>query len=154
MEFDEHELEQRVRHPPGTWKIWESAWFYATKTLGWVDLKCWLKGQYRSSSEGMGTRSMSKTLTPYRYGDDWGDPWRPLLLLRAWSIWRARWMGWASANECRSRELSRQVARFSTDMREAHSEHQLPLVDPLLGNAVAHLFLLQWTPDIVKNLIG
>ena len=74
MEPGEHESEQRFRHPPGTWKIWESTWFYATKTPGWVDMKCWLKWQYRSSSEGMGTRSMSKTLTPYRYGDDWDDP--------------------------------------------------------------------------------
>jgi hypothetical protein len=39
-------------------------------------------------------------------------------------------------------------------MREAHSEHQLPLVDPLLGNAAAHLFLFQWTPDIGEDLIG
>ena len=154
MESDEHELEQRFRHPPGAWKIWESTWLYATKTPGWVDMKCWLKWQYRSSSEGMGTRSMSKTLTPYRYGDDWDDPRRNLLLLRAWSIWRARWMGWPSANECRSRELSRQVARFSTDMREAHSEHQLPLVNPLFGNAAAHLFMLQWTPDLVTDLVG
>jgi len=43
MESDEHELEQRFRHPPGTWKIWESTWFYATTTLGWVNMKCWLK---------------------------------------------------------------------------------------------------------------
>ena len=63
-------------------------------------------------------------------------------------------MGWASANECRSRELSRQAARFSTDMREAHSEHQLPFGDPLLGNAVAHLCLLQWALAIAKDLTG
>ena len=39
-------------------------------------------------------------------------------------------------------------------MREAHSEHQLPLVDRLLGNATAHLLMLQWTPDIVTDLVG
>jgi hypothetical protein len=63
------------RHLPGTWKIWEGTWFYVTKTPGWIDVKCCLKHQFRAGEEGLGLTSMSRTLTPYHYGDDWEDPW-------------------------------------------------------------------------------
>ena len=143
------------RHPPGTWKIQESTWFYMTKTPGFFDVKVWLKTPFRCmSGEGMGVTHMSRTLTPHHYGDSWEDPWRTIFLLRAWTIWRARWLGWSRAKECRHREVCRQLDRFVADLKQAHVEHGLPLRNPLLGNALAHKFLLQWTADAVQTLLS
>ena len=142
------------RHLPGTWKIWDGAWFYATKPPGWIDITCCLKHQFRSGDEGLGITSMSRTLTPYHYGDEWDNPWRSLLLLRSWSIWRARWQGWARAKEHRLREVGRQVARFTADLRQAHAEHEVPLQIPLLGNELAHQLLSKWTADVVSAILA
>ena len=104
--------------------------------------------------EGLGTTSMSRTLTPYHYGDEWDNPWRSLLLLRSWSIWRARWQGWARAKEHRLREVGRQVARFTADLRQAHEEHEVSLQIPLLGNVLAHQLLSKWTADVVSAILA
>jgi hypothetical protein len=140
-----------TRHPPGTWKVWESTWFYATKTPGYIDLKCWIKSPLRNVYPGMGVYDMSKTLTPYHYGDEWENPWRTLLLLRAWSLWRARVYGWAQQKECRQREVARQAARFAADLRAACGER--PTV-PLLGSAAAHSLLVRWVGTEVSSIVG
>ena len=145
---------RHFRHLPGTWKVWEGTWFYITKTPGWIDVKCCLKHQFRQGEEGMGTSSMSRTLSPHHYGDVWEDPWRTLLLLRSWSIWRARWQGWARAKEFRMREVGRQVARFTAELRQAHLDHDLALAVPLLGNATAHHLLVKWTADVVSAVLA
>ena len=49
-----------ARHAPGTWKVWEGTWFYATKTPGFSDVKVIMKGPFRNVSEGMGNTNMSK----------------------------------------------------------------------------------------------
>jgi hypothetical protein len=113
----DEDMHPSFRHPAGTWKIWESTWFYVTKTPGFLDVKCHVKRQFHGVSEGMGVSSLSRTLTPHHYGDLWEDPWKTMLLLRSWSIWRARWQGWARAKDCRLREVARQVDRFVVDLR-------------------------------------
>jgi hypothetical protein len=148
------EEQRRHRHPPGTWKIWDGTWFYITKTPGWIDIKCWVKWQFRSVGEGMGTSIMSRTLTPHHYGDDWNNPWRSLLLLRSWTIWRARLHGWARAKDCRLRDVARQMDRFVIDLRTAHQEHNEPLAVPLLGSTAAHELLLKWAPDAVTRVLS
>ena len=126
-----------------------------TKTPGWLDVKCWLKTPFRCvTGDGMGVSSMSRTLSVHHYGDDWDDPWRSLLLLRAWSIWRARLEGWARAKPCREREVARQLARFVDDIKQAHEQHGLPLSQPLLGDAAAHRLLVKWTADAVQQLLS
>jgi len=150
---DQDSKDKRFRHPTGTWNIWNGTWFYITKTPGWIDVKARLKEPFCNALEGMGRSAMSKTLTPHHYGDVWEDPWRSLLLLRSWTIWRARWMGWARAKECRLREVNRQVERFVVHIREAHATHDLPLQTPLLGNVAAHGLLVKWTPDVVLQLL-
>ena len=143
---------RHYRHLPGTWKVWEGTWFYITKTPGWLDVTCCLKHQCRTGEEGMGTSSMSRTLTPHHYVFSWEHPWRSLLLLRSWAIWRARWLGWARAKEHRLREVGR-MARLTADARQAHLDHDVPLQSPLLGNALAHQLLSKWTADVVSALL-
>ena len=147
------EAEPRFRHPAGTFKIAESTWFFVTKTPGWIDVKCTMKYQFRGHLEGMANGlPMSRTLTPYHYGDEWEDPWRSLLLLRSWSIWRARAQGWARAKECRNREVLRQEARLVADLRREHVSRDIALRQPLVGSAPAHTLFAKWTPEVVRQL--
>ena len=151
MELEEKE---RYRHPAGTWKIWENQWFYMTQTPGWIDIKCWMKMPFRTVTHGMGTTNMSKTITPYHYGDLWENPWRSKLLLRSWCIWRARWQGWARAKECRAREVQSQVDRLIADLRDAHVQEGLALVKPLLASVSGHQLLVRWSSDVVQAILG
>ena len=77
------------RHPAGTWTVWECCWFYITKTPGYSDIKIWVRAPLRNAEVGMGTRFLSRTLTPLHYRDDSTYPWKSLLLLRAWGQCRA-----------------------------------------------------------------
>ena len=150
----DEEAERSFRHPAGTWKIWEGTWFYMTKTPGWIDMKCWVKAHFRTDGEGLGRTSTSKTLTPYHYGNDWDNPWRTMLLLRSWTVWRARWLGWARAKPCRQREVERQVERLMADVRQAHDLHEVALCNPLFASAPAHRLMARWVPDIVSQLVA
>jgi hypothetical protein len=47
-------------------------------------------GSFRNVTTGMGISALSKTLTPWHYGDTMDDPWRTLIVLKAWALWRAR----------------------------------------------------------------
>ena len=79
--------------------------------------------------------------------------WNTMLLLRSWSIWRARLEGWARRKEYRQREVQRQVAVLTTDIRRAHEEHELHLREPLLISAEAHSHLSKWVPDVVQSVL-
>ena len=139
------------RHAPGTWKVWENVWFYITKTDGWIDVKILVKHSFRNVTTGMGSMSFSKTLSPHHYDDEWEDPWRTFLLLRSWSIWRARLGGWAKEREGRLRELERQVARFESDLRAGQAKVGGRV---LLGSEAAQALLQKWVPDVVAKVLG
>ena len=137
------------RHAPGTWKIWENLWFYMTKTPGFADVKILVRHCFRNVTNGMGHTNMSKALTPHHYKDDWDDPWRTCLLLRSWSLWRARWQGWAKQKSCRLRELEKQEARFEMDLRAAQANISSVL---LLGTTQSEALLKKWVPDVAQRL--
>ena len=52
-----------ARHPPGTWTVVSTEWFYVTQTDGWIDIKIWIKHPLRGRDPGMGTWLIPKT--PY-----------------------------------------------------------------------------------------
>ena len=141
------------KYQVGTGKRWDNTWFVSTTTPGWSEVKCCMKSRFRNvSSGGMGARFMSKTLTPYHYGDEWDDPWKSILLLRSWAIWRARWQGWSTDQECRHHEVCRQMDRLVTDLKTAHATHAIPLRVPLLGSDKAHKQFTQWTPEVIDRV--
>jgi hypothetical protein len=133
------------RHQPGTWTIWTSAWFYITKTPGYSDVKCWVKAGFRRTPGGMGSKGLSKTLTPAHYGDEWQDPWRTLLLLRAWALWRSK--EWAAQRESRMHEFRRERGRLQQELEAVAAE--TPVGGSLLGSALAQGLLALWTPDLL-----
>ena len=140
-----------VRHPRGTFKVAEYTWFYITKTSGRLDVKIHMKNPWRQSSTGMGNSQTTKTLTTSHYGDDWENPWRTLLLLRAWSCWRARQAGWVFAEVHRVREHHAELARMEADIR---SRSLGAISAPLLGNFACHQLFSTWIPDLANKLLA
>jgi len=121
-----------------------------TKTPGNQDVKIHMKSRLRlpRAEGGLGHEAMSKTMTPKNYGDDWENPWRTLLMLRAWAIWRASRDGWTAERPGRAREQATQVARLTAALREAQGDDPAPL----LGHAMAHSWLQRCVPGIVAGL--
>ena len=69
------------------------------------------------------------------------DPWRALILLKAWALWRARYSGWVAARECRVREADMQPKSLIAQLRSAHGG---VAAMPLLGNDKASRVLETW----------
>ena len=149
--LSEEELaSKKVRHPPGTWTTWDSSWFYITKTKGFTDVKCWIKAPLRRGEHGMGAKQMSKTLTPAHYGDSWENPWRSMLLLQAWAVYRSGLNGWADKRPARVRERALLRSRLEKELRTAHGD----AAAPLLGSQKAHDRLREWVPDLVASMVA
>ena len=141
--------QEKHRHPTGTWTIWSNPWFYVIQTPGWTDMKCHMYGSFRR--EGcMGTVLSTKTLTPHHYGDSSIDPWRTMLLLRSWALWRARCLGWHTERECRLRETQRQAEWIKQELRRAHGGNPSA---PLSHDEKAHKLFLTWIPREVTELL-
>ena len=102
------------RHSAGTWTVWENVWFYMTQTPGWTDVKIHVKGPFRQVMYG--NRFYSKTLTPAHFGEDADNCLGTALLLRAWALWRAGFLGWAREREGRLREYEIQQQKLVDDI--------------------------------------
>ena len=94
----------------------------------------------------MGAWLMSRQVTPRDYGETREEPVRSLLLLRAWTLWRARQNGWADARSCRIRHFAEQEALLEIDMKA------LGAPCGLLGNAKANSVLWEMVPSLVERL--
>ena len=105
-----------------------------------------MNGFYHNVIVGMGPVQRSRTLTPWHYGDAFDDPWRTLILLKAWALWRARWDGWATRRASRVREADKLSRGIIADLRRAHGG---VAKEPLLGSGKAHRFLHRWVPHEV-----
>jgi len=140
------------RHAPGTWTIWSSAWFYITRTPGYSDVKCWVRSPLRNADRGMGVKGLSRTMTPAHYEESWESAARTILLLRAWSLWRADVDGWVAAKESRVREQARQRARLLEDLKAYHGGF---VVGPfLLGCKKGDKTLRVLVPGLAAELDG
>ena len=138
------------RHPLGTWKVWDSLWFYITQTPGWVDVKAHMKSPFRDPLM-MGKWDMSKTLRPHHFGETTLGPARTKLLLRAWTVWRPKRLGWAAARESRLRHLRREEEKLVRDILETDGRER-PTA-PLLQNEPAHAALLGRVPHLVERIL-
>jgi hypothetical protein len=139
-----------ARHASGTWKVWEDLWFYMTATPGFTDIKMHLKTPFRTP-EQMGRFQMSKALSPHHYGETVANPVKTRLLLRAWTIYRARMNGWAAARPGRGRHVASMMASLRDEIRSADSRKRPSM--PLLEHPAAHKWLEKWVPDLVLEFL-
>ena len=95
---------------------------------------------------GMGPTPMSKTVQPRDYGETRDHPVRSLMLLRAWTVWRARQGGWADAKPCRKRYIDEHEARLQRDIAA------LDAPGHLLGDPAANTVLKEVLPAMVGRL--
>ena len=137
---------KRRRHPPGTFKVWESTWFYMTQHPEHQDIKVWVKRCLREGEFGMARPNFSRTLTPAKYGphETPQDCPRTKFLLRCWCVWRARRDGWAAATEDRRDDVAAQVDA----LRAAYADLRPLAPGPILGDPAAEKLALAWAPDV------
>ena len=95
---------------------------------------------------GMGASNVTRQVTPRHYQETSDDPIRSVLLLRAWSLWRARQNGWANAQRGRSRHFRDQEELLERDVKALGSKCSL------LGNNKANKLFTGWCPEIVARL--
>ena len=89
---------------------------------------------------------VTRTVTPRHYEEKCDDPVRSLLLLRAWTIWRARQGSFANAQRGRARHFAEQEALLERDVRALGSRCGL------VGNRKANTLLQGWVPEMVARL--
>jgi hypothetical protein len=94
----------------------------------------------------MGAWLMSKQVTPRDYGETREEPVRSLLLLRAWTLRRARQNDWADARGFRKRHFDEQEALLERDVKALGAPCRL------LGNAKANSVLREVAPSLVARL--
>ena len=75
---------------------------------------------------------LSKQLFPSRFGERRDAPVRSLLVLRAWTVWRARHNGWADAVSFRRQLIDEEERLLFRDVAA------LQEADGLLGNEYAN----------------
>ena len=98
---------------------------------------------------GMGDLALTKLLHPRDFHEPFDAPVRTLLVLRAWTVWRARNAGFADA---RPDTLRKHIV----DEEEACIERSVrALCEPcrLLGDATANTAFTQVAPDLVARLL-
>ena len=95
---------------------------------------------------GMGAAGASKQVTARHYGEGTDDPVRSVLLLRAWSLWRAAQGGWAASQRGRARHFEEQEVLLERDIKSLHYPGNL------LGHQKANSMLRAWLPHLVDRL--
>ena len=127
--------------------LWEDPYFVVYSYASTECVKAYARAAWCSPApKGIGTSSVTKTLTPRHYGDSLDDPIKSLLLLRAWCIWRASQHGWADASRGRSRHFKDQAELLEQDVKALGSK------DRLLDSGRANTLLKSWVPKIVARL--
>ena len=123
------------------------SWWYINQKPPNLDIKIHMKTPFRTPPGfGMGVMGLwTKTLSPHHYGETILDATRTMLLLRSWSIWRARLAGWVAARECRQRECARQAEKLVEEVAAQSVGGQ-----PLLRHPDADALLVKWTPDVAE----
>jgi len=122
--------------------LWQNEFFWVSdppdETL-YIHAKVRL--QYKSGAGGMGSSAspavvtnvhLSKQVHPSKFGERRDAPVRSLLVLRAWTVWRARHNGWADAVSFRRQLIDEEERLLFRDVAA------LQETDRLLGNLNAN----------------
>ena len=72
---------------------------------------------------GFGHEGLSKQMRPSHFGETTESCTVTLLLLRAWSFWRAHRDAWASAKPCRKRSIDEDLCLLKRDVEKVLSQN-------------------------------
>ena len=136
------------RHGPGTWTVFRNFWWLVSSNPAFADVRINLTSDMVSAGLGVGVQ---KQLTPKHFGESKPNVPVTVLLLRCWSIWRARqspaWLA-DQAHPYRPRELREQVRALRQDLLEFHAA--LAPGTPFLRSPRAQGLARDWVADLVE----
>ena len=101
--------------------IWENDYFYIPQAPpDSTGLRISVRHHAKSD---FGQEYLSKQMTPLHFGETMESCTVTLLLLRAWSIWRAHRDDWASAKPCRKRQIDEDLSRLQRDVQKVRTQN-------------------------------
>ena len=105
--------------------LWESDYFFIPQPPpGCPRLRIYARNSVRESL--LGVENLSKQMTPAHFGETTETPETctvTILLLRAWSIWRAHRHAWASAKASRKRSIDDDLCLLKRDVEKVLSQN-------------------------------
>ena len=125
-------------------KIYQNSCFNIIQRTDYPAITCLVKPEwYGDPPKGMGrTLKVSKTISPHLLTETLAHPTRTMLCLRAWMLWRARTVGFATSIP-RWQALFDEIARSLTrDLAGLGPQH-----DGCLGHPLASKLFKVWAPD-------
>ena len=128
--------------------LWSDDYFIMGNHLHHGKPGAWVRIRVRSGwkvSLG-GTAPMSKQFDPTTFEETRTDPVRTILVLRAWSMWRARINRWGEGKKDRRTHFAEQEAFLERDVKCLNARCRL------LGHSVANAAFRECVPDIAKRL--
>ena len=137
--------EYKLRHP----SVWHVQYFHVADPAASREQRVLIKiNKNWLGKGGMGATQQSKTLTPSHYGESHENPIRSMMLLRAWSLWRATANGWSSKKVGRARFFDDQRKKFAHELKKFSAQTE---GDSILGTSKADKLLRDWVPDLVPS---
>ena len=102
--------------------LWESDYFYIPEAPPEsTGLRIFVRST--AMTAGIGDKNLSKHLTPSHFGETPESCTVTMLLLRAWSIWRAHRDAWASARTCRKRQIDEDLSLLQRDVQKVLTQN-------------------------------
>ena len=102
--------------------LWENDYFYIQQPPPeHTALRIYVRPSAVSS--GIGKDNQSKSMTPAHFGETTESCTVTMLLLRAWSIWRAHRDAWASAKPCRKRQIDEDLSLLQRDVQKVLTQN-------------------------------
>ena len=92
---------------------------------------------------------LSKQIFPHDHGETRDDPVRCILVLRAWSLWRAGVAGWGDARDCRRKHFDEQQACLERDVKRFMVQRQCRS----LGNSKANDAFTASMPEMGQRVL-
>ena len=102
--------------------IWENDYFYIPQAPPEATgLRIFMR--HSTLSSGIGQDALSKHMTPSHFGETMESCTVTMLLLRAWSFWRAHRDAWASAKAGRKRQIDEDLSSLQRDVQKVLTQN-------------------------------
>ena len=102
--------------------IWETDYFYIPQPPP-ESTRLRIFVRHTAVTYGIGDDTLSKQITPSHVGETMESCTVTILLLRAWSIWRAHRHGWASDKPGRKRQIDEDLSSLQRDVQKVLTQN-------------------------------